>query len=91
MTVDGVVLLHGYAVKCGVAPSKTIKNPKVLSPILVDPWSKKMRSPRSLARSPLTRDLSGLGSVELQMGMSSPHAGKDHELFQEGPHKMSAL
>ena len=47
-------------VKCDVAPSKTIRNPKVLSPIFADPWSRKMRSPNSSARSPLTRDLSGL-------------------------------
>ena len=39
-----------------------------LSPIFVDPWSKKMRYPNSSARSPLTRDLSGLGFVELQNG-----------------------
>ena len=37
LTSDGEVLLHGYAVKCDVAPSKTIRNPKVLSPICVDP------------------------------------------------------
>ena len=37
MASGGEVLLHGYAVKCDVAPSKTIKNPKVVSPILVDP------------------------------------------------------
>ena len=43
MTSDGEVLLHGYAVKCDVAPSKTIRNPKVLSPIFADPWSRKMR------------------------------------------------
>ena len=50
--------------KCDVAPSKTIINPKVLSPIFVDPWSKKMSSPNSSALNPLTRDLSGLGFVE---------------------------
>ena len=33
---DGDVLLHGHAVECEVAPSKTKKNPKVLSPIKVD-------------------------------------------------------
>ena len=47
------VLVHGQAVKCDVAPSKTIRNPKVLSPIFADPWSRKMRSPNSSARSPL--------------------------------------
>ena len=54
MTSDGEVLLHGYAVKCEVAPSKTIRNPKVWSPIFVEPWSKKMRSPNSSALSPPT-------------------------------------
>ena len=37
MTSDEEVLLHGYAVKCDVAPSKKIKNPQVLTPILADP------------------------------------------------------
>ena len=37
VTSDGEVLLHGYAVKCDVAPSKTIRKPKVLSLIFVDP------------------------------------------------------
>ena len=50
------------------APSKTIINPMVLSPIFVEPWSKKIRSSNSSARNPLTRDLSGLGFVELQNG-----------------------
>ena len=68
MTSDGEVLLHGYAVKCDVAPSKTIRNPKVLSLIFADQWSRKMRSPNSSARSPLPRDLSGLGFIELQNG-----------------------
>ena len=68
MTSDGEVLLHGYAVKCDVAPSRIIRNPKVLSPIFVDPWSKKLRYPNSSARNPLTRDLSGLGFVEMQSG-----------------------
>ena len=54
MTSDGEVLLHGYAVKCDVAPSKTIGNPKVVVPIFTDPWSRKIRSPS-------TRDLSGRG------------------------------
>ena len=53
--------------KCDVAPS-TKRNPKIFSPILVDPWSKKIRFPNSSAHNPLTRDLSGLGSVELQNG-----------------------
>ena len=39
-----------------------------LSPIFADPWSRKMKSPNSSARSPLTRDLSGLGFTELQNG-----------------------
>ena len=68
MTSDGEVLLHGYAVKCDVAPSKIIRNPKVLPPVFVDPWSKKIRSPNYSARNPLTRDLSGHGFVELQNG-----------------------
>ena len=61
MTSDGEVLLHRYAVKCDVAPSKIIRIPTVMSPIVVDPWSKKIRSPNSPVRNPLTRDLSGLG------------------------------
>ena len=44
---------------------KIIRNPKVVSPIFADLWSKKMRSPNFSARGPLTRDLSGLGFVEL--------------------------
>ena len=48
-----------------------------MSAIFVDPWSKKIRSPNSSARNPLTRDLSGLGFVELQNGrVFSPYAGK---------------
>ena len=39
MTFDGEVPLHGYAVKRDVAPSNTIKNPKILSSIFADPWS----------------------------------------------------
>ena len=39
-----------------LAPSKTMRNPKALSPIFADPWSRKMRSPNSSARSPLTRE-----------------------------------
>ena len=61
ITSDGDVLLRGYAVKWDVAPSSTIKNPRVLSSIFADPWSRKMRSLKSSARSPLTWDLSGLG------------------------------
>ena len=68
MTSDGDVLVHGHAVKCDVAPTKTIRNPKVLSPIFADPWSKKIRSQNYSARNPVTRDLSGLGFVELQNG-----------------------
>ena len=56
------------AVKCDVAPSNTIRNPKVLSPIVADPWSRKMRSPNHSVCTPLTRDLSGLGFVKLQNG-----------------------
>ena len=59
--------------KCYVAPSKIIRNPKVLSPIWVDPWSKKIRSPNSSALNPLTRDLSGPGFVELQNGQGFHH------------------
>ena len=58
--------LHGEGVNGDVAPSKTITNPKVLSLIFADPWSRKTRSPNSSARSPLTRDLSGLGFTEFQ-------------------------
>ena len=68
MTSDGEVFLHGYAVKCDVAPSKIIRNPNVLAPIFVDPWSNMIRSPNSSAPSPLTRVLSSLGFVELQNG-----------------------
>ena len=68
MTSDGEVLLHGNAVKCDVGPTKTIRNPEVLSPIFADPWSTKMRSPNSSARGPLARDLSGLAFIELQNG-----------------------
>ena len=81
MTSDGEVLLHGYAVKCDVAPSKKIRNPNVLSPIFVDPWSKKIRSPNSSALNPLTRDLPGLGFVELQNGHVHSTAGKGHKPF----------
>ena len=56
------------AVKCDVAPSNTIKNSKVLSSIFSDPWSRKMSSPNFSARSPVTRDLSSLGFIELQTG-----------------------
>ena len=52
--------------KCDVAPSETITNPKFLPLMFADPWSNKMRSPNSSGRSPLTRDLSGLGFVALQ-------------------------
>ena len=60
--------MHGYAVKCDVAPSNTIRNPKVFIFKLCrfQAWSRKTRSPNSSARSPLTRDLSGLGFTELQ-------------------------
>ena len=37
MTSDGEVLLHGYAVKYDVAPSKTNRKPKALYPIFADP------------------------------------------------------
>ena len=39
---------------------KTFTNPKGLSAFLVEPWSKKMRSPNPSALGPLARDLSGL-------------------------------
>ena len=68
MTSDGEVLLHGYAAKCEVAPSKMFRHPEVWSPFFVDPSSKKMSSPNASALNPLTRDLSGLGFVELQHG-----------------------
>ena len=68
MTSDGEVLLHGYAVTYEVAPSKTISNPKAWSPMFVEPSSKKIRSPNSSAHNPLTRDLFGLGFVEMQNG-----------------------
>ena len=68
MTTDGEVILHGFAVKCDVAPSLTMRHSKILNPVFVDPWSKKIRSPCSLARNLLTRDLSVLGFVELQIG-----------------------
>ena len=55
----------------------TIRNPKVLSPVFADPWSKKMRSPNCSAQSPLTRDLSGLGVLSCRMRMSSPRAGRE--------------
>ena len=51
---------------CCVAPSKTIRNPKVFPLMFVDPWSKKMKSPISSARSPLTRQ--HLGFTKLQNG-----------------------
>ena len=71
---------------------KTSRNPKVSSPILVDPSSEKIRSPNSSARSLLTRDLSSLGfSSNYRIGMSSPHAGKDHKPSLEGPNKLSAF
>ena len=50
------------------APSKTIRNSKVVSQIVDDPWSEKIRSPNYSALYPLTRDVSGLGFVELQNG-----------------------
>ena len=37
--------------KSDAAPSKTIINPEALSPIIVDPWSRKVRSPNSSALS----------------------------------------
>ena len=71
MTSDGEVLLREHAVKFVVAPSKTFKNPTVWCPIFVERWSKKMRFPNSSDLSPLTRDLSGLGLVELRQFRST--------------------
>ena len=51
-----------------MAPSNTIKNPKGFSSIFADPWSRKMRSPNSSARSPLSRDFESLGFIALQNG-----------------------
>ena len=69
MTSDGEILLHGYASKCDVAPSNTIRKTKGFDlQLFAEPLSKKMRSPTSSAFTPLTRDLSGLGFVELQDG-----------------------
>ena len=47
-------------------PSKTIRSPKVLSPIFADP--------NYSARSRLTRDLSG-------RGMSSPRVDRGHDRY----------
>ena len=80
MTSDGEVLLHGYAVKCDAAPSKTIRNPKVLSPIFADPWSRKMRSPNSSARSPLREIFLALVLLSCRMDMSSPHVDRGHRI-----------
>ena len=40
---------------------------RFLSPMFVDPWSEKIRSPNYSALNPLTHDLSGLGFVESGM------------------------
>ena len=66
--VFGDVLLHRYALKCDVAPSKTIRNPEVWSPVFAETWFKKMRSPRSSAGRPLTGDPCDLGLIDLQNG-----------------------
>ena len=43
---------------------KQLRIQRFLSSIFGDSWSRKMRSLNSSARSPLTRDLSGLGFTE---------------------------
>ena len=73
-----------------VAPSKIIKNPMILCPILVDPGSKKIRSPNYSARYPLTGHLSGLGFAELQNGHLF-NAGRDRKSSLEGPNKSYAF
>ena len=65
MTSDGEVPLHGYAVNCEVAPSKTVGIRRFCFLFLSIRGPK---SPNSLALNPRTRDLSGLGFVELQNG-----------------------
>ena len=91
MTSDGEVLLRGYAVKCDVAPSKTRRHPKVLSPIFVEPWSKKIRSSNSSARNPLTRDLSSLGFVNAEWACLHHMLTEVIKSFQEGPNKLSVF
>ena len=77
MTSDGDVLLHGHAVECDVAPSKTKKrNPKVFV-------SNKSRSMIHqvlllLIRSHVIGQVSA--SMKNRMDTSSPHAGKSHNL-----------
>ena len=79
------------AVKCDVAPSKIIRNPKVLSPKLgwsmvqEDKISKFFSSQSAHAWSVR----SWLGRIT-EWGTSSRHAGKDHEPFQECPSKLSS-
>ena len=48
----------------------SIRNLEVLSPIFVDPWSQKIRSPNCSALNPLARDLSGLCFVEIHLEMN---------------------
>ena len=51
--------------KCG---SIQFNEESVLSAVIAVPWSRKIRSPNSSSRSPLTRDRSGLDVIELQYG-----------------------
>ncbi len=44
--------LLGFAAHCDVAPSETMGNPKVLSPILGEPWSKQISSSNFTALNP---------------------------------------
>ena len=46
---------------------------------------KKMRSPNYTAKSPLTRELSGLGLIELQNGNVFTRADRGHTFFHEHP------
>ena len=79
------VLLHGHAVKCDVAPPKTIRNPKVLSPIFANPWTRKMRFPNLLPEV-RSREIFPVSlSLNCSMGMSSPRAGRGQKYFQECP------
>ena len=50
MVLTWIVSMN-FLLRCQVAPSSTIRNPKVWSPIFIDPWSKKLRSPNSSALS----------------------------------------
>ena len=81
MTSRREVLLHGYAVKCDVDPSKTIRNPKVLSPTFADPCSRRMRSPNSSRpKSAHARSFRSRFRLNCRMGMSSPRVGRGHRI-----------